>query len=597
MKKKKRSLFSPMELVVNLALSLDESLRNVTTIDPESTEFYRRAQQGASLKKYVSATASDRPASSAAAIATFSSTICHLQRFNDLFCSRQEGENPLIYEQDQADLATARNVCLQILGPDPDMDRWFYYCKHGPNSSLGVPYWDSGTSAKWTLPLTVTENCMGTMEVYLKWDPLLVEMLERTYPCAVLTRDKLFQVVRGSRLTTVPKTDQTDRCIAIEPTANMFLQQGLGLLMSELLVPFGIDIQYQQEKHRLLAEESSITRKYATIDFSSASDCVGNELLRYLLPPKWFSVVNLVRSPEVCVEGTYVELPCIATMGNATTFVLETLVFFALAVAVAPRMNSLSRLPEWQSFKRVSVFGDDCILPSEDAPRFMELASRCGFLVNETKSFYLYDDKFRESCGADFYVGRNVRPLYLKAPRSEKPSVLRAWRYSLFNGLLKRLRSSLGDLNYVYAPALALVSSEIVRHDGVILMVEDSDPDDAGIKCFGDFHRVYRLFEGRPFLPMLTDEHGTVHYHRYESVPPRRGKFVHNIQYWNAVKKMGVADLFVDDKERDSSCYLSVISFARRPFNVLKRDRGYVVRLATNCGQSWFRCGVTDEVT
>ena len=92
-------------------------------------------------------------------------------------------------------------------------------------------------------------------------------------------------------------------------------------------------------------------------------------------------------------------------MGNATTFPVQSLVFWAICVA------SLQR----QGFHQpgaVFVFGDDIEVPSVCAQGVIDDLESFGLLVNRTKSFWR--GAFRESCGVDAFKGVNVTPIRWK---------------------------------------------------------------------------------------------------------------------------------------------------------------------------------------
>lgn len=536
-RKAKTKLFSHTALVESIRATLEEELSNCVPIAAKEWEFFREAQVNGLLKKYPPRDKEAAAERRLAAVSKFIDTLCHLAGarcdFPDPDHFRQLPKGALS-ERDLV-LLRARSICHYILGPF-DTEEWFELCKHGPNSTLGVPFADSGCSRKFLPPWTATEASVGLFEHYLRYDTLLSKTLGHS--CPDLRRPGgiwlYVDLVESSKLTTVPKNEKTDRTIAIEPTLNMFLQQGLGRYMAGKLVPFSVDIQFQQDVHREMAFKSSITRKHATIDFSSASDCVGTELLRFLLPPVWFETVERVRCNTVNVDGEIVPLPCIATMGNATTFVLETLVFYSLAVACTMK-RSLSLIPEWDDFRKVSVFGDDCIVPVEHASLFMAVCKSVGFIVNEDKSFVDKLDPFRESCGADFFGGYNVRPTFLGGPRSDKPSCLRAWLYVLWNTLSKRLKSSLGERNYAYSPTLQLLANQISRHNKEIFLVSENDPDDAGLKFWGDWDRLSRLFTS-PVASVLIDRNGTLKYKRFVTSPPKAGFLTPEVEMWLRLK-------------------------------------------------------------
>jgi hypothetical protein len=568
-----------MHLVESLKVLLVEDLQRCVPISPKEWDFFSKAQYKGFLKKYPPASDSGAADRRVNAVSKFLDTVAHLRSHSctypdpDILRTLPKGD---INEADRA-LVRARSICHNLLGR-LSTDDWFSKCKHGPNSSLGVPFSDSGNSRKFQPPWTATESAVGVWEHYLRYDDLLARSLARS--CPELRRPGglwlYVDLVESSRLTTVPKNDTTDRTIAIEPTVNMYLQQGLGRLIAEKLAVVGVDIQKQQDVHRKMAFEASLSRKYATIDFSSASDCVETGLLKFLLPPEWFEAVVAVRCDSVMVEGSRIELPCIATMGNATTFVLETLVFYALAIASIMKPTR-TLLPEWEDFKRVSVFGDDCIVPVEAARFFMDLCKRVGFIVNEDKSFYDKLNPFRESCGADFLGGYNVRPVMITGPRSPKPSSLRAWLYVLWNVLSKRLLTSLGERNYAYSLSLQFLAREISRHNQELYLIASNDPEDAGLKTWGDWGRLSRLFT-IPVAVGLLDSNHTLHYRRLVTTPPKAGFETPELEMWLKLKFPTVIDPLRP-------------KVGLKDFTVQKGpDRGYVVSWASSFDDALLDC-------
>jgi len=560
---RKRFSFSPRSFAVQLNDLLTSELSNVSPINPTVFGAFCRAQNIALLRKFPNAP--DAKKTRQAAIETFVACNDRLAAFNVPF----DGADPFRPfnrpdpNASSVKLWRARSVCYQIL-ESFDTEEFFDECKHGPNSSLGVPYNDSGNSSKWRLPLTCTLETKRLFDIYAKWDTTLVDSLMRENPSMDLTQ--CFDIVESSKLTTVPKNDETDRTIAVEPTLCMFFQQGLGAVIARRLSRFGIDVQYQQDYHRHLAWFSSLSRSNATLDFKSASDSVSIELLRFLLPPIWFKMLDMVRTKSVMLpDKSLVTLNCFSTMGNATTFVLETLVFFALAIASHPMPNR-SRFPEWETFKNVSVFGDDVILPSEDLESMITLSQSVGFVVNVEKTYFGPYEPFRESCGADYWSGYDVRPIYIKPPRSLRKSVVRAWLYSVWNALCKRLITSLGERNYAYSPTLARIAEEICRWNSEIFLVPIGSPADSGIVYDDDWVRIHRLFS-RPVAEITCDRHGTYRFLKLVSVGPPCGTNSPSLEFWYAIK-------FPVIVTRPGSL---------QPFQVLKRDRGYVVTRGADC--------------
>jgi hypothetical protein len=121
-------------------------------------------------------------------------------------------------------------------------------------------------------------------------------------------------------------------------------------------------------------------------------------------------------------DGTLRKLEMFSSMGNGFTFPLETILFLAVIRATVP------------SFKRcqTAVYGDDMVVPREYAGAVIERLEYLGFQVNWKKSCLA--GAFFESCGTDWFMGKNVRPFYLSRD-SDNPApyqlqvanALRAW--------------------------------------------------------------------------------------------------------------------------------------------------------------------------
>lgn len=223
-------------------------------------------------------------------------------------------------------------------------------------------------------------------------------------------------IVRGNRFTTVPKDSQKDRGICIEPSINVALQLSVGSFISQRLSRNNLDIQTGQGRHRDWAAWASFTGNYATLDLSNASDTISYELVRYLLPNEWFSLLDTLRSPSTLLDGRWVHLEKFSSMGNGFTFELETLIFAAICFSAGCSDNDFS------------VYGDDMIVPTTHADSVQALLSCCGFSVNSRKTFT--EGPFRESCGGDFFNGVSVRAHFLKEIPHEPQDWIR-----LANGL------------------------------------------------------------------------------------------------------------------------------------------------------------------
>lgn len=211
-----------------------------------------------------------------------------------------------------------------------------------------------------------------------------------------------FRVVEGNVMFTVPKTSLIDRCCCKEPDYNMYLQKAIGDSIRRRLKRKGVDLNDQSLNQRL-ARKGSIDGTLATVDLSSASDSLTTQLVLLLVPDCWFDLMNDVRSKTSMVDGKLHVNEMFSSMGNAFTFELETLIFWALTRATAFLTKTSGE---------VSVYGDDIICPSGLKHAIISVLEFCGFRLNPKKSFF--EGPFRESCGAHWLNGLEVTPFYVK---------------------------------------------------------------------------------------------------------------------------------------------------------------------------------------
>jgi hypothetical protein len=360
-----------------------------------------------------------------------------------------------------------------------DEDDWFCECRNSAGSTIGVSFRDTSLEKKFSFPISTTERALPMFQRYLTFDKQLNDaMLDFNKATPLIGH---YNVVQGARATTVDKTDTVSRMICVEPTVNMYLQQGLMHILYKKMRSVGLDVRTLPELHKKLAYESSITSSFSTIDWSSASDTVSLELLRWLLPPKWFYIVDLIRSDKAVIDGTLIKLNMVSTMGNAGTFPLETLVFWTFAMAViAEDCSTNTVLPNWEDRFQCSVFGDDCIVPTRHAASFISCLTAVGFIINDDKSFY-DTSAFRESCGGDFLHGVDVRPFSLRAPTSTRKSSLEPWLYIILNSLKTKYISYFGGISYLYDKHVFKTLFGLFKEYGLNLKIVPSFfPDDSG---------------------------------------------------------------------------------------------------------------------
>lgn len=225
------------------------------------------------------------------------------------------------------------------------------------------------------------------------------------------------------RVITVPKTQSKPRIISIEPTAMQYAQQGLKRELYERIGrgPLSKVLGFQdQTRNQEMARVASITGEYATLDLSEASDRVHWFLVYKMLEryPHLWDFVHASRSSRADVSGYgVIPLQKFASMGSALTFPFEAIVFTTLAALGLRESRMIHSISPRRLVGRMSVYGDDIIVPIDSVDSVIRWLSHFGAKVNVHKSFWI--GKFRESCGAEFYDGDDVSVVRLN---SELPS-------------------------------------------------------------------------------------------------------------------------------------------------------------------------------
>lgn len=221
-----------------------------------------------------------------------------------------------------------------------------------------------------------------------------------------------------ARLIAVPKTATKPRLISIEPSYNQFIQQGIHTVLKRALGLVPICDYKSQEPNRRLAKQGSISGHLATVDLSEASDRVHYGLLKAMFGfnPSFISYLEATRSRSVLLpDGSELALNKFASMGSALTFPLESMYFTTLVVAAICKTDgdySASAIKRWSRSNLVRIYGDDIIVPVEYVPELYRTLEAVGLKVNLDKSFHT--GNFRESCGADYWMGHEVQPIYAR---------------------------------------------------------------------------------------------------------------------------------------------------------------------------------------
>jgi len=325
--------------------------------------------------------------------------------------------------------ATIRKIS-RILG-EFDFEELISSANWGPGATTTIKSRDASPANKFQHEAGITKDLHALF-------PL--ETLRGVYPLWASQLSDIgypnFQI--GNKVVTVPKDATTNRVIAIEPGINLWFQKAIGDMIGRRLMRFGIDLRHQAVNQEL-ARQGSIDSQLATIDLSSASDSISKKVVEELMPPRWHALLDSARSRFGLLDGTQFEWNKFSSMGNGFTFQLESLIFYAAADSCReylqlPSHNTTSRevvngithvcfVKDKHQGQAVSVYGDDIIIPSKCLALFSALMEFYGFTINVKKSHY--SSPFRESCGAHFFAGIDVKPIYFKNRLSDVLSVYR----------------------------------------------------------------------------------------------------------------------------------------------------------------------------
>lgn len=305
-------------------------------------------------------------------------------------------------------LTRATHLVHNLLPPITEdvMDQVLSGCNFGPGSVFHAktPF-DKSILRKIGGPQSITPAARELLPSLKESFPRWFNVLEDG--CQLVT-------VQGNRIAYVPKDISKCRTIAVEPSLNVFIQKGIGSYLERRLWGWKIDLR-NQERNRLLAKEASISLTMGTLDLSDASSLISKELVRELLPPDWYALLDTARSHHYFSDGNWRKYEGFSSQGNAFTFPLETIIFYALCVgAIHQRFNDNWGRDYPYPDSCVSVYGDDIVIPSDMAGACISALHGCGLRVNRAKSFYQKHIPFRESCGGDYVRGVDVRPFFYK---------------------------------------------------------------------------------------------------------------------------------------------------------------------------------------
>lgn len=262
--------------------------------------------------------------------------------------------------------------------------------------------------------------------VHARWNRVLDFPYNVRFPDDIRAWDE--SSCLSARLSCVPKDMLKLRTITVEPAEATFLQQFYRSRLIEAasrVLPYSTAIPQQvygggPEVQRRRALAGSLTGKLATIDLSDASDSISIYDVTDVFPCNVVAALERARSPYVeykqCPNSGTTRVRChmYAGMGNATTFIVESLYFWALFTTICRRLRC---------FTTVSVFGDDIVVPIEAArhPLFSEYVASAHVTLNMAKCGLSDGPGFREACGLAAYNGCELPLLRINGYRLDNP--------------------------------------------------------------------------------------------------------------------------------------------------------------------------------
>lgn len=297
---------------------------------------------------------------------------------------------------------------------------WADKCRFGPGSDNLNKGQRVSAFHKLTSDISATTEFSEGARALVLDHPSWVRSLDGLLPDDFGPASQRVSVVSapGNSVTFVPKDAVKDRVIAIEPHLNIYAQLGIGAMMRLRLRRKRLDLNTQGPS-RGLAKRGSLLGDVATVDLSMASDTIALEVVRELIPEEWFIPMDWCRSRIGDLDGKCISYEKFSSMGNGFTFELESLIFWALALACC----EVSGVSHERSQETVRSYGDDIAVPVEVVPLLEEVLEFFGFLVNPDKTYY--SGLFRESCGSDYFNGYNVRPTFIKEVPSDVSSLFK----------------------------------------------------------------------------------------------------------------------------------------------------------------------------
>jgi len=342
--------------------------------------------------------------------------VAAVQHFIDVEDELRE-MTPLIEREDNLLDSISRILWSQVF---PEIDPMDLVCHHGPgataeklalNERHRIQCWNSRSEFLFPSDL----HCYPNYEVAAR-----VSGIGEQIDCVEGPRFLDIKEEIPVRVVFVPKTQTAPRVIAIEPSHVQFTQQSVKDYVYKILEGHSLtkrSIRFtRQDVNQRLARSGSIDKRTSTLDLKDASDRVHLHLVQRIFKNSGLlEYLEDARSLHATLpDGRNIVLFKYASMGSALCFPVEAMVFYTLVQSAMHQLDG--RRPSSRSIRnysrKIAIYGDDIIVPVEYTDVVVRYLEQYALKVNINKSFS--KGNFRESCGADYYKGYPVNPVYAR---------------------------------------------------------------------------------------------------------------------------------------------------------------------------------------
>lgn len=271
-------------------------------------------------------------------------------------------------------------------------------------------YFSSGTTA------TTDKSLLSKLRNYAKAKANLGDCPLYALSSAVYAPERWRNTLRlrsAVKVQAVPKSYKAARIIAKEHPVSAFGLQAVAKGIRDAFRANGyeryVDLK-DQTWNQDLSEAGSVDGSYATIDLSNASDTICESFARSVLPKDVLDAVDEYRCAYLDLGAERRISQIFATSGSPVTFIIESLIFCAIALEVGLSAHNLTG---WR-IKPPRVYGDDMVVDDRICDYLCQVLERCGFMPNLSKTFSGKSPLgyYRESCGEEWLNGYPMHSSY-----------------------------------------------------------------------------------------------------------------------------------------------------------------------------------------